>query len=292
MSSPHRGTGDRWAARPPVAKRGQLQRLRFREERHDRRSASLHRGADRHPHRQQPAGERTGRRRAQRHQGRRRSLRPGSQHRRHRADRRRAHLHRRRRHPRVRQAAVRRQPERRHRHHGELPQDRRGGPARHAAGRRPGDGAGRALSRVAADHARRPARGPSRHPARRRRHAAPAAPHRCQVRARRHHLGPPHPRPRGQEQGHHRRHRRGRPFEGRGRPRPDAGGAERAAPARARPHGDAGIARPVQGDREGDRPPRARLQGAVEHHQVRAGRRRAAVRRGHEARARAVRRAA
>ena len=88
---------------------------------------------------------------------------------------------------------------------------------------------------VAADHARRPARGPSRHPARRRRHAAPAAPHRCEVRARRHHLGPPHPRPRGQEQGHHRRHRRGRPAEGRGRPCADAGGAERAAPARARP---------------------------------------------------------
>ena len=56
--------------------------------------------------------------------------------------------------------------------------------------------------------------------------------------------------------------------------------------------GDAGIARPVQGDREGDRAARPRLQGAVEHHQVRAGRRRAAVRRGHEARARAVRRAA
>ena len=61
---------------------------------------------------------------------------------------------------------------------------------------------------VAADHARRPARGPSRPAARRRRHAAPAAPHRREVRARRHHLGPPHPRARGQEQGHHRRHRR------------------------------------------------------------------------------------
>ena len=145
---------------------------------------------------------------------------------------------------------------------------------------------------VAALDARRPARGPSRPPAGRRRHAAPAAPHRCEVRARCHHLGPPHPRARGQEQGHHRRHRRGRPAEGRRGACPDAGGAERAAPARARPDRDARIARPVQGDREGDRPPRPRLQGAVEHHQVRAGRRRAAVRRGHEARARAVRRAA
>ncbi len=58
-----------------------------------------------------------------------------------------SHGHRRRRHPRVRQAAGGRQPERRHRHHGELPQDRRRGAARHAAGRRPGDGARRALSR-------------------------------------------------------------------------------------------------------------------------------------------------
>ncbi len=288
VAPPHGGTRGRWAARRHVAKRGRPQRPFSGKNVHDRRSASLHRGAHRHPHRQQSAGERARRRRARRHQGRRRSFRQGSQHRRHRADRRRPHLHRRRRHPRVRQAAHGRQPQRRHRHHGELPQDHRGGPARHAARRRPRDGAGRALSRVPADHARRPAGGPSRHPARRRRHAAPAAADRRQVRARRHHLRPAHPRARGQEQGHRRRHRRGRPAEGRGGACPDAGGAERAAAARARPHGDPGIARPVQGDREGDRPPRARLQGAVEHHQVRAGRRRAAVRRGHEARARAV----
>ena len=80
-----------------------------------------------------------------------------------------------------------------------------------------------------ADHARRPARSPSRHPARRRRHAAPAAPHRREVRARRHHLGPPHPRARGQEQGHHRRHRRGRPVGRRRGACPDAGGPEGAA---------------------------------------------------------------
>ena len=142
-----------------------------------------------------------------------------------------------------------------------------------------------------ASDTRRPAGGPSRPAARRRRHAAPAAPDRREVRARRHHLGPPHPGARSQEQGHHRRHRRGRRSSGRRRGAcADAGGAERAAAPRPRPQGDARIARPVQGDREGDRPPRARLQGAVEHHQVRAGRRRAAVRRGHQARARAVRR--
>ena len=143
-------------------------------------------------------------------------------------------------------------------------------------------------------HARRPARGASRPAAGRRRHAAPAAPDRRQVRARRHPLGPPHPRARGQEQGHRRcassRATTCWPAPWR-MPRCWSRRTRRAAAMRDL-SGDARIARPVQGDREGDRPPRARLQGAVEHHQVRAGRRRAAVRRGHEARARAVRRAA
>ena len=89
-------------------------------------------------------------------------------------------------------------------------QDRRRRPARHAARRRPRDGAGRALSRRAALDPRRPARGPSRPAAGRRRHAAPAAADRREVCARRDPVGPAHPRARGQEQGHHRCDRRGR----------------------------------------------------------------------------------
>ena len=84
---------------------------------------------------------------------------------------------------------------------------------------------------AAASDARRPAGSPSRPAAGRRRHAAPAAPDRRQVRARRHHLGPPHPGARGQEQGHHRRHRRGRPSGRRRGACADAGGAEGAAAA-------------------------------------------------------------
>ena len=129
---------------------------------------------------------------------------------------------------------------------------------------------------------RRPARGPSRPPARRRRHAAPAAADRRQVRARRHHRrAATSPRPRPRARASSTPSSRATFLAGAVAHAPDAGRPERAAAACPRPQGDARIARPVQGDREGDRPARARLQGAVEHHQVRAGRRRAAVRRGH-----------
>ena len=142
-------------------------------------------------------------------------------------------------------------------------------------------------------HPRRPAGSASRPAARRRRHAAPAAPHRRQVRARRHPLGPPHPRARSQEQGHRRRASSKGDLLAGAVAHAQMLVAQNAPRRRVRDlDGDARIARPVRGDREGDRPPRPRLQGAVEHHQVRAGRRRAAVRRGHQARARAVRRAA
>ena len=178
--------------------------------------------------------------------------------------------------------------------HGELPQDRRRRAARHAARRRPGDGAGRALSRRRCPSTRvglpevhlgilPGAGGTQRLP------RLTGAKYALDAIISGRHI----PAPEAKSKGIIDAIVEGDDLLAGAVAHAQMLVAQKAPRRRVRDlNGDARIARPVRGDREGDRPPRARLQGAVEHHQVRAGRRRAAVRRGHEARARAVRRAA
>jgi hypothetical protein len=143
--------------------RDQRRHRSFRRRRHRRRHAELAAG-------QRAVGRRA---RGPEERVRRRHRRPGRQG--HRADLRGQDLHRRRRHHRVRQGHDRPVAAGRPERHRELAQagDRRD--PRHGAGRRPGSGAGRPLSRRRALGQGGPARGEHRPAAGRRRHPAPAA---------------------------------------------------------------------------------------------------------------------